>query len=429
MAEKPISFSNLKTFLEQVKSKLETVAFTGSYTDLLNKPNIPTVPQSLKNPFALTVKQNGANAKTYDGSATQTVDITASGIGALPVAGGTIKGDLRLQSDGTTYGNRLYFGDSANVQISEQYENCLSIRGPKGIDVRSSNGELALEAETAVNITSNGGRITLSASDGIYGDQKKIVRAAVTKVVGTTKSQHTVYDCDYLCDGTADQTEIQAAINALPASGGKVVLLEGTYNTSGSININKPNVSIEGMGHDSTRISYSGTSFGCLNITGSRFEIKDLCIDYDVSGFSNIGIYINGSSAAYGLIDNVYIADFGYGINTTESNSSGKTDAYHTIRNCIASNCQVGFHLNSNRNTIQGCYAINCSETGINVEGSYNKISDNYVYKLSSYTSSQNSIKMSLSAANNFVSNNMLPGKNYTNNSETTNTFTNNKYS
>ena len=36
--------------------------------------------------------------------------------------------------------------------------------------------------------------------------------------VGTTAGW-TSADCDYLCDGTADQTEINAAITALPATG------------------------------------------------------------------------------------------------------------------------------------------------------------------------------------------------------------------
>ena len=34
---------------------------------------------------------------------------------------------------------------------------------------------------------------------------------------------------DYVCDGTNDETEIMAALTALPAGGGRVVLLEGTY--------------------------------------------------------------------------------------------------------------------------------------------------------------------------------------------------------
>ena len=38
-------------------------------------------------------------------------------------------------------------------------------------------------------------------------------------VVGTSTAGWTAADCDYLCDGTADQTEINAAITALPCNG------------------------------------------------------------------------------------------------------------------------------------------------------------------------------------------------------------------
>lgn len=60
-------------------------------------------------------------------------------------------------------------------------------------------------------------------------------RGCARLVVGTSKSGWTADDCDYLCDGTADQAEINAAIAALPSTGGEIVLLDGTYNTTAAI--------------------------------------------------------------------------------------------------------------------------------------------------------------------------------------------------
>lgn len=63
---------------------LKTVAFTGSYSDLTNKPTIPTIPSALKNPNALKV-----NGKTYDGSAAVdvgTVGLAYGGTGATTAA-------------------------------------------------------------------------------------------------------------------------------------------------------------------------------------------------------------------------------------------------------------------------------------------------------------------------------------------------------
>lgn len=52
---------------------LASVAKSGSYTDLRDKPTIPTVPSTLPNPNALTF--TGAVNETYDGSAAKSVSI------------------------------------------------------------------------------------------------------------------------------------------------------------------------------------------------------------------------------------------------------------------------------------------------------------------------------------------------------------------
>ena len=62
-------------------SDLKTVAFSGSYNDLTNKPT------SLKNPTSMKVQLNGGttegtNQYTYDGSAAKNINITPSSIGA-----------------------------------------------------------------------------------------------------------------------------------------------------------------------------------------------------------------------------------------------------------------------------------------------------------------------------------------------------------
>ena len=44
--------------------------------------DIPTIPESLKNPNALSIQLNGGDANTYDGSAALSIDITPAAIGA-----------------------------------------------------------------------------------------------------------------------------------------------------------------------------------------------------------------------------------------------------------------------------------------------------------------------------------------------------------
>ncbi|MGB7531815.1 MAG: right-handed parallel beta-helix repeat-containing protein [Halobacteriota archaeon] len=69
-----------------------------------------------------------------------------------------------------------------------------------------------------------------------------------TKVVAADDSlEHSKQAADYVCDGIDDQVQIQAAIDSLPACGGKIVLLEGHFNISAYINLIS-NIDFEGSG-------------------------------------------------------------------------------------------------------------------------------------------------------------------------------------
>lgn len=75
---------NSKLSGKQDKMNFAAVATSGSYNDLVNKPAIPTIPGSLKNPNALTISLNGASQGAYDGSTVKNINITASSVGAAP---------------------------------------------------------------------------------------------------------------------------------------------------------------------------------------------------------------------------------------------------------------------------------------------------------------------------------------------------------
>lgn len=77
---------------------LATVAKSGSYNDLSNKPTIPTVPTALKNPNKLTFK--GAVTAEYDGSTAVEVTIPEGGSGSggsytLPIATSEVLGGVK----------------------------------------------------------------------------------------------------------------------------------------------------------------------------------------------------------------------------------------------------------------------------------------------------------------------------------------------
>ena len=59
---------------------------------------------------------------------------------------------------------------------------------------------------------------------------------------------------DYLCDGTADEVQIQAAIDALPTIGGRVVLSEGTFTLAAAVQVSTDTM-VVGQGY-STNIDH-----------------------------------------------------------------------------------------------------------------------------------------------------------------------------
>ena len=79
---------------------LKTVAWSGKYTDLTDKPT------ALKNPNALTLQMGGSNEQVYDGSEAKTFNVTPADIGAL---GATEKAVSAKAADAAASGYGFYF--------------------------------------------------------------------------------------------------------------------------------------------------------------------------------------------------------------------------------------------------------------------------------------------------------------------------------
>lgn len=129
---------NYFTILGKIKkffTDLKTIAFTGSYNDLENKPNIPA---------AVAVKGNAE--KNYR---TGNVNLTPDNIGALPISGGTLTGQLNIHG-----------------MAGEQP---LKVRGIVGSDGVGNDDVLYLQL--GVNkelILGNEGKYSFSADGGQY---------------------------------------------------------------------------------------------------------------------------------------------------------------------------------------------------------------------------------------------------------------------
>lgn len=347
-------------------------------------------------------------------------------------------------STGTTYG----VGDATNyghLKLSDSVSSSNSTGNgcaatPKATKTAYDKAVEAYEladGKLDANFVSNGyagiDDVTTTLSD-MWSDR---VAPPTTITISSSTSKH-MLTADYYCSGTNDQTVINNAISALPSTGGKIVLLEGTYNISGQINVNKPNVTICGMGN-STVLNCKQGIWG-IAATQTNFTVANLKMTFDTyNGNGNsICIYASGSRCKF---ENLDLSNAVYGINCG--------GGYSIIRNVTATDNRINIHLGSGHNVVSDCYSENAQETGVRIEGEYNivancHISDAEIYgillisggknkvagnviKKDSYSDSQHSIRVTSSTYNS-CSDNIMIGKNYTNAGGTTNTFSNNKY-
>ncbi len=206
-------------------------------------------------------------------------------------------------------------------------------------------------------------------------------------VIGTSIAGWTSADCDYLCDGTADQTKINAAITALPATGGEIVILDGTYDITAKIDVTKNNVSIRGNGNATIlkRMFNSSVKEGVITLTYRSYcKIANLQVDGNKASFTNgnnYGIYLYGSSnnAVTGNTCNnnnsgIYLYassnnntvtgntcnDNGYGIYLYASNNNNTV----TGNTCNDNGYGIYLYASSNNNTVTG---NTCNDNGYGI--------------------------------------------------------------
>jgi len=124
---------------------------------------------------------------------------------------------------------------------------------------------------------------------------------------------------DYICDGSDDHLTIQSVLDALPSGGGKVLLLEGTYDINPDANeyaINVPsNTILSGVGHATIlRLNDSAVDnhYGIVGLNGVlNVIIENLTVDGNQDNQSDRGprddTYQNGIRSLDAPVENVTI--------------------------------------------------------------------------------------------------------------------------
>ena len=163
---------------------------------------------------------------------------------------------------------------------------------------------------------------------------------------------------DYQCDGVADEVEINTAMAALPAAGGRVILMEGTFTLAAPITIPASYITLEGQGWG-TFIDGDGlatTEHGIVISGFSYVHIKNLRIQTEDGGGKVCHCIFIEDGANEFVVDRV----------------------------CIFESDSDGIHIEGtsiNKGWIQDCYIEGADDNGIFVDMDAGDITQNLIIK------------------------------------------------
>ena len=355
-------FGKIKKFFTDLK----TVAFTGSYTDLSNKPT------SMQNPNSLTLTMNGS-ATNYNGASsaskswyaptsagTAGYSLIGSGSGAPvwqgpPYAECTTKGNVAAKT--VSISNfRLVIGARIVVKFNSSHTSKegatlnVSNTGAKPIIKFGARAFFDNDVASYAPITPSKSWSAFESLELVYDGTNWVIvgssgytsggRNSSVITIGSTTDEVVGRYVDYMYNQYEDAgIVIQKAIDSLPNSGGKIILLEGTYNLSTQLTHSK-NVIIEGQGKGITKINTSNkVLISKTSETSATAVFKNMDIDFAcrTNWSPDVGVFCDYTSLEF---DNCSI---------TYANTLHNTDSLFKNCNVKLSNSKITVTLPAKR--------------------------------------------------------------------------------
>lgn len=369
------------------KPSFATVATSGNYNDLSNKPTIPT---KLPTPNVLTF--TGAVTGTWDGSAAKTVNIPSGSSYTLPLASNSTRGGIKLSSNtqgGTPNGITTTSGRTYAVQVNSSEQavvnvpwtdttyslptaSATTLGGVKvGSGLSISNGVLSTSGgdvkihKTTINfediITNNRTEMTSSEKNEVLNISNKLYQGYVIVVPTTTSGMNMV-------GGAVPVVDNAPSYSFLFCGGTNYIyIVTATLDDSGDAwDIRQISENIIQSG--AVRVYCSSSNSIKLESYGARNTL------YSNSGMTSLGKYNANSTVNVGMTRLVSI-----GTGTSESNrisglEVGQRDSKSYVAICDKSkdNCYITadgstgiIEMYNSSNSIR----FNDSSAAIEVEG------------------------------------------------------------
>lgn len=205
-------------------------------------------------------------------------------------------------------------------------------------------------------------------------------------------------NASYLCDGVADQVEVQSAVDALPATGGRVQFLEGDFFFSAGVKARKHGTRVSGAGM-ATTIGASQQGFGTRIRVVAGFTDTAVLEFADLSGTNAIStvaldnLTIDGFDVGTG-VHGVWFRGHTSDISRVRvSNMSGdgiRVEGYTgwatydtMLSRCIATdNVGSGFHFaaGAQDDHLVECLSFNNGDAGVRIAAASQQLTGIHCY-------------------------------------------------
>lgn len=224
-------------------------------------------------------------------------------LNALPATGGTI----RIVSTGTFVFNAAVSRAINNVTIEGMGRGTYLTRdGVNPIfDAGTQTGWVFRDFRTDagwLDVAATTDYVVSNVMDNAT-DVGKTIRTATLVVAASDASENSKAQADYICDGTADEVQINTAITA--ASGGEVKLTEGTFYRAATLTMGTDDTILTGSGWGTVVTASGIDDTAILSITADDVQVKDIFFDCDIK----VGGITIQSTASHVLIENVKLID------------------------------------------------------------------------------------------------------------------------
>lgn len=291
------------------KPSFATVATSGNYNDLSNKPTIPT---KLPTPNVLTF--TGAVTGTWDGSAAKTVNIPSGSSYTLPLASNRTRGGIKLSSStqgGTPNGITTTSGRTYAVQVNSSEQAVVNVPWT----------DTTYTLPTASASTLGGVKVGngLSISNGVLSTGNYVSNVEVGSPSTDWQSAYVPMTVSYR-DGSTTDRNISLPMASGGGTNGSAGLMSGTDKkkldslsaTPNMIKSRDSKVECDTSSDDITVYAPSaGVNITCkdpIGLTVSDEVVATFNVDSDLhaditlgGGYNNIHIK-SGSSAGSGII-------------------------------------------------------------------------------------------------------------------------------